>query len=91
MNAKPGGCQPVMHDTVWNGRPQKMTKSVLVRGHRTVIPRGLIEVLTERGCYRPEMKVDEMQATIASHADFKSEKNKLEKFLCSHGHCCQFA
>ena len=39
MNAKPGGCQPVMHDTVWNGRPQKMTKSVLFRG--------LIEILTE--------------------------------------------
>ena len=46
MNAKPGGCHTVMHDTLWNG---KMTKSVLVHGHRTVVPKGLIEVLTERG------------------------------------------
>ena len=52
MNAEPGGCQPLMHDAVWNGRPQKMTKSVLIRGcHRTIVPRCLIEDLTERGCY----------------------------------------
>ena len=24
MNAGPGGKQPVMHDTIWNGRPQSM-------------------------------------------------------------------
>ena len=90
MNAKPGGCQPVMHDTVWNGRLQKMTKSAVVRGHRTIIPRGLIEILTERGCYRPKMKVDEMRAIIASHPDFKNEKNKLEKFLHDRGYSCQF-
>ena len=33
------------------------------------------------------MKVDEMRAIIAH---FKSEKNKLDKFLCDRGHCCHF-
>lgn len=30
MNAKPGGKQPLMHDTVYNGKPQSMKKRVLV-------------------------------------------------------------
>lgn len=67
-----------------------MTKIVLIRGHRTVVPKGLIEVLTERGCYRQKMKVDEMRAVIALHPDFKAEKCKLENFLASRGHSCQF-
>ena len=67
MNVKPSGCQPLMHDTVWNGNPQKLTIRVLIRGHHTIVEKGLIEVLTEWGCYRPKMKVDEMRTVITSH------------------------
>ena len=40
MNAKPGGKQPKMRDTVWEGRPQSMVFSIYV-------PEGLIQVLKE--------------------------------------------
>ena len=33
MNAKPGGKQLLMHDTVYNGKPQSMKKRILVGGH----------------------------------------------------------
>ena len=65
-------------------------KAVLIHGHRTIVTKGLIEVLTERGCCRQKMKVDEMRAVIALHPEFKEEKCKLENFLASCGHSCQF-
>lgn len=40
MNAKPGGKQPQMHDTVWNGKVQRM---VFADG----TPKGLKQVLSE--------------------------------------------
>ena len=42
MNGKQGGAQPVMHDTVYNGRIQRM---VFPDG----TPKGLYQVLRERG------------------------------------------
>lgn len=36
MNAKPGGKQPLMRDTIWNGRVQKMLFNL-------GIPKGLIK------------------------------------------------
>ena len=83
MNAKPGGKQPLLRDTVWDGKVQKMVYSVGVA-------KGLIEVLKERGRYRPGMKLEEMRAEISSHPDFKNEKTKIEHFLNSKGYCCIF-
>lgn len=81
MNAKPGGKQPCMRDTVWNGKTQCMV-------FNTGIPKGLIQVLTERGKYHKSMKLDVMRKELSSHADFKKEKTKLEHFLNACGHVC---
>ena len=42
MNAKPGGKQPLLRDTVWDGKVQKMVYSVGVA-------KGLIEVFVSSG------------------------------------------
>ena len=49
MNLKPGGKQPRMHDTVWNGKVQRM---VFPDG----TAKGLKAVLIKRGnqCYQNE-------------------------------------
>ena len=47
MNKGPGGKQPKMRDTVWNGQPQTMT---LPDGR----PKGAALVLEERGFWRRE-------------------------------------
>ena len=69
MNAKEGGNQPVMHDTIYNGKVILMSKEVR---------KPLIDVLQQRGRYRVGMKVDDMRTELASHPDFKNEKNKVE-------------
>lgn len=48
MNAQPGGKVPLMHDTVYNGKPQSLRKGVLVGGHYQWIPKGLIQLGAER-------------------------------------------
>ena len=67
-----------------------MTKRVLIQGHYQRIAKGLVEVLTEKGCYRPKMKLEEMRAEIALHPDFKNKRTKLEHFIHNHGHAFLF-
>ena len=74
MNAKPGGKQPAMRYTVWNGKVQKIMYNIGV-------PKGLIQVLKERGRYRHGMKLDEMRAEIRTHKDFKEEKTKIKGYI----------
>ena len=83
MNARPGSKQPLMRDTVWQGRVQRMVFSIGVA-------KGLIQILNERGKYRNGMKLDEMRAELASHQDFKEEKTRIEHFLNQKGHGCIF-
>ena len=46
MNAKEGGCQPLMHDTIFEGKQIAMTKLARNRtGEYVRIPRGMIYVL----------------------------------------------
>ena len=66
MNMHPGGKQPVMHDTTWNERPQK----VVGKYGR---PRGLKAILIARQVDVTGMKLDDMRALIATHPDFKDE------------------
>ena len=42
MNVNLGGKQPMMHDTIWAGRPQKMTFAL-------GIPTGMRKILEECG------------------------------------------
>ena len=75
MNAKEGGAVPCMHDTVYDGKHISMTKMVRNRtGDMVRIPRGMIDILKQRGCYNPKMKVDDMRKELASHPDFINEK-----------------
>lgn len=90
MNAKAGGQVPLMRDTVWNNKPQSLRKRVIVRGQTEWIPKWLIRILTERGRYRPKMKLEEMRKEIATHPDFANEKTKLQHLINERGHAFQF-
>ena len=40
------------------------------------VPKGLIQVLKERGVDTRRMKLEDMRRELASHSDFKNEKNE---------------
>ena len=83
MNKGPGGKQPKMRDTVWNGQRQSLT---LTDGR----PKGAALVLQERGYDTSRMKLEEMRKILAEHNDFKNEKCRVDTFLTSCGHTCVF-
>lgn len=83
MNVKPGGAQPVMRDTCWNGKTQKM---VLSDGR----PKGMKLVLEERGFDTTKMKAADMALVLGNHHDFKHEKTALEHVIKSKGHYCVY-
>ena len=82
MNAKPGGKQPIMRDTInpFTGNIQRLVFSIGV-------PKGLIQVLKERGIDTRNMKVD-MRKELASHSGFRDEKTKIKHTLNRRGHAC---
>ena len=67
MNVKPGGKQPVMHDTVYNGKSQKMVL-------RDGTPKGMKLVLQERGVDVSGMKAEDTRLALQQMHDFKYEK-----------------
>ena len=71
MNVNSGGSQPRMHDTIWDGKVQKMVDS---KG----TPKGMRQVLMERGVDVRGMKADDMRKTLKEMHDFKYEKTKVE-------------
>ena len=83
MNKGPGGKQPKMRDTVWNGQPQTMT---LPDGR----PKGAALVLEERGYNTKGIKLEEMRAILADHDEFKNEKCRVDTFLSNSSHTCVF-
>ena len=74
MNVRPGGAQPAMRDTIWAGRVQKMVDS-------NGVPKGMRQVLEERGINTAHMKGDDMRTVLANHEDFRTEKTLVEHFL----------
>ena len=79
MNVKPGGKQPVMHDTVYNGKSQKMVL-------RDGTPKGMKLVLQERGVDVSGLKAEDMRLALQQMHDFKYEKTKLERLLATNGY-----
>ena len=79
MNVKPGGKQPVMHDTVYNGKSQKMVL-------RDGTPKGMKLVLQERGVDVSGLKAEDMRLALQQMHDFKYEKTKLERLLATKGY-----
>ena len=74
MNAGPGGKQPVMRDTIREGKVQKMV-------NENGIPKGMRLILEERGVNTEGMNVKQMRETLKSHSDFKYQKCKLENYI----------
>ena len=65
MNVKPGGKQPIMRDSVWNGQVQKMT---LPDG----TPKCMKLVLLEREIDVTGMNAAKMREVLAKQPDFSS-------------------
>ena len=63
MNVKPGGKQPAMRNTIWRGKEYSMVFNL-------GIPKGLQQVLTERGIDTRGMKLEDMRKELASHDNF---------------------
>ena len=83
MNVRPGGKQPVMRDTSWNDRIQKMT---LPDG----TPKGMKRVLQERGVDCSGLNADKMREILSKHKDFVEQKTILEEMVEKRGHICLF-
>ena len=69
MNVKPGGKQQVMRTTVspLTGKPQSLVD-------HAGIPKGMKQVLKERGVNTDGMKAEDIRKVLGSHRDFKYEK-----------------
>ena len=65
MNVNPGGSQPMMRDTMWGGRTQKMVDA-------NGIPKGMRQILVERGIDVRGMKADNMRKTLKEMHDFNT-------------------
>ena len=79
MNVKPGGAQAVMRDTVWAGKVQTMVDT-------NGIPKGMKQVLEERGINTATLLGPDMKIILANHDDFKSEKTIVENYIINRGH-----
>ena len=81
MNVRPGGKQPRMRGTVWNGQVQTMT---LADG----TPKGLKLVLQERGVNCKDLNAESMRGILSKHNDFVQQKTLLEERVEARGHTC---
>lgn len=71
-----------MCDGFWNGRPQAMNHGG--------VPKGLRQVLTERGIDTRGMTASQMCPVLGSHPDFANQKSKIEFFLNAKEHVAYF-
>ena len=79
MNVHPGVKQPVMRDTIWNGKVQ--TRIVLEDGR----PKGMKIVLEEQSIDTTYMNV---RSKLNSFPDFSKHKCILENYIETRGHIC---
>ena len=64
LNKKPGGKQPVMRDTVWAGKTQRLVKE-------DGTPKGAALILEERGISTATLKLEDMRVILSCHDDYK--------------------
>ena len=83
MNVRPGGKQPLLRDTIFDGKVQKM---ILDDGRA----KGMKTVLEERGVETKGMNADKMREALNTFEDFKNNKTLLEEKVESRGHFCVF-
>ena len=60
MNVNPGGVQPLMRDTVWAGRVQRMVFNI---GN---VAKGMRKVLEERGINTTTLRADDMRKILSN-------------------------
>ena len=72
MNVRPGGKQPIMRETVFNGEVQQM---VLLDGR----PKGMKMVLQERGVDTNGMNAEKMRETLSKYPDFANSKTIVQE------------
>lgn len=83
MNVNPGGKQPKMRSTMFNGEVQQMT---LADGR----PKGMRLVLEERGVNLDGKKAKNMVEILKTYDDFKTSKAILTEVIECRGHMCIF-
>jgi len=98
MNVNPGGKQPCMRDTIFNGQIQHM---VFPNNYHDPslcgLPKGMRIILQERGLWKQNMvdycqKSDSieidccMRHILENQDDFKNQKCRLQKVIEAHGH-----
>ena len=84
INVGPGGKQPVIKDTVFNGTIQKMVDN-------NGIPIGMKAILEEMGVNTTSMNAAELRKTLREFPDFKQQTTILENdYIHSRGHLCIF-
>lgn len=84
MNLNPGGKQPVMHATTYNGKHQEM---VIESGEHKKEPKGLKIVLQERGLWPSQgLKKKAAQDLLSKCEDFVNEPTILIRTVLDSGH-----
>ena len=83
MNVGPGGKQPIMCDTTWNGALQTM-----VQADGKV--KGMKMILEERGVDTKNMRAEDMRKKLKTYSNFKIQKTLLEEYIEERGHLCLF-
>ena len=83
MNVNPGGKQPKMRSTNWNGQVQLMT---LPDG----TPKGMKMVLEERGVCTEGKKAKDMVKILKGYDDFNESKTILTEAIERRGHMCVY-
>ena len=90
INLNPGGAQPAMRDTVWQGERQSL---VFQSGPHKGKPKGAFQILKECGYDEKELKKVKLKGCIEElekHEDFANEKSKVENLVAKKGHLCLF-
>ena len=83
MNVRPGGVQPRMRDTMWAGKVQRMV-------YDDGTPKGMKQVLEEKGINTARMVAEDMRTVLSWHDDFRKEKTIVEHYLNGRGHPAMF-
>ena len=83
MNVRPGGKQPIMRETVFDGKVQQM---VLPDGR----PKGLKMVLQERRVDTKGINAEKMRETLSKYPDFANSKTIVQEKIEARGHTCMF-
>ena len=83
MNVHPGGMQPAMRDTIWDGQVQRLV-------YADGTPKGMKVILQERGVDTKGMRAAELREKLKTYTDFQTAKTLLEDLVEGRGHLCVF-